>query len=94
MDFGGERFIATGPGRPDFEIRLESARKVPTRLVPNWILRVIAHFDPELKAMAPELGKRKNASNEKARRMLGWSPRDPREAILAIVSSLSAFGLS
>jgi dihydroflavonol-4-reductase len=39
------------------------------------------------------LGKRKNASNEKARRLLGWTPRSPREAVLATARSLSELGL-
>jgi len=95
------RFLATGG---DFlnvvqtaKILKEGAgaagRKVPTRTVPNWLLRVVALFDPEAKGMLPELGKRKNASNEKAQRILGWTPRSPAEAILASASSLMELGL-
>ena len=39
------------------------------------------------------LGKDKNASNEKARRLLGWMPRSPSDAILATAVSLSELGL-
>ena len=97
----GQRFLATGG---DFvsarEVALilrdgagDAARKVPTRSLPNWLLRVIGLFDPEIRSVVPELGKRKNASSEKARRVLGWSPRTPREAILATAQSLSELGL-
>ena len=97
----GERFLAIGG---DFlsmrEIAQilrdgagELARKVPTRSLPNWLMRVVGLFDPEVKGILSELGKRKNASNEKARRLLGWAPRSPREAILATARSLSELGL-
>ncbi|MBL8531451.1 MAG: hypothetical protein JNK94_06930, partial [Hyphomonadaceae bacterium] len=41
----------------------------------------------------PELGKRKNASNEKARRVLGWAPRSNEECVVATAESLVALGL-
>ena len=56
-------------------------------------MRVVGLFDPQVKGILPELGKRKNASNEKARRLLGWTPRSPREAVLATALSLSELGL-
>ena len=41
----------------------------------------------------PELGKMKNATNEKARRVLGWAPRSNEEAIVATAESLMRLGL-
>jgi nucleoside-diphosphate-sugar epimerase len=35
----------------------------------------------------------KNATNEKAKRMLGWAPRSNEEAIVATAESLVRFGL-
>src|SRR5260370_32414250 len=52
-----------------------AAKKVPTRQLPNWLVRIAAIRDPAVKQILPELGKVKNATNEKAKRMLGWSPR-------------------
>lgn len=97
----GERFLATGG---DFVSVLQiarilkdgagdAARPVPTRPLPNWLVRVVAMFDPAVKGVLPELGKRKNGSNEKARRLLGWAPRSPREAVLATGESLLELGL-
>ncbi len=71
----------------------EAGRKVPTGPVPSWLLRLIGLFDPQVKVVLSELGKRRNASNEKARRVLGWRPRSPSEAILATAQSLQALGL-
>lgn len=97
----GERFLATGG---DFVSIYEiaqilkddatyAARKVPVRRLPNWLVRTVGLFDPQVKVVLPELGERKNASNEKACRVLGWAPRSPKEAVLATAQSLSELGL-
>jgi dihydroflavonol-4-reductase len=97
----GERFIATSG---DFATIRQiaqmlkdglgpAARKVPTRQLPDWLMRVVGLFDPQVRGILPELGKHKNASNEKARRLLGWAPRSPAEAVVATARSLSELGL-
>lgn len=70
-----------------------AARKVPTLQLPNWMVRLAALRDPVLRQTLPELGKVKNASGEKARRLLGWSPRSSEESIVATAESLIRFGL-
>jgi dihydroflavonol-4-reductase len=70
-----------------------AARKVSTRRLPSWLVRMAGLFDPQVRGILPELGKHKNASNEKARRLLGWTPRSPRDAILATALSLSELQL-
>jgi len=69
------------------------ARKVPTLQLPNWLVRLASLRDPAVKQIVPELGKRKDASNAKARRLLGWSPRSNEDAIVATAESLLRFGL-
>lgn len=97
----GERFLATSG---DFLSVLEIARilkngtgdagrKVPARRLPGWLMRIVGLFDPEVRGVLPELGKRKNATNEKARRLLGWAPRSPEDAALATARSLLDLGL-
>jgi nucleoside-diphosphate-sugar epimerase len=70
-----------------------AAKKVPTRQLPDWLVRLAAMRDPAAKQILPELGKIKNATNEKARRTLGWTPRPNEEAILATAESLVRLGL-
>jgi len=70
-----------------------AAKRVPTRQLPNWLVRVAAMRDPAVRQILPELGKKKNATNEKARRMLGWAPRSNEEAIVATAESLVRLGL-
>ncbi len=97
----GERFLATAG---DFFSLIEmartlrrhlgaAARRVPTRELPDWMVRLTAMFDPSVRQILPELGKRKTASNAKARERLGWSPRSNDEAILATARSLIDLGL-
>jgi nucleoside-diphosphate-sugar epimerase len=70
-----------------------SARRVPTRQLPGWLVRLAAIWIPAVRAMAPELGKIKNSTNEKARSLLGWAPRSNEEAIVATTESLLRLGL-
>jgi nucleoside-diphosphate-sugar epimerase len=97
----GERFLAVAG---DFMSMLEmgkvlrarmgaAAKRVPTRQLPDWLVRIASMRDPALKLITPELGKRKNATNEKAKRMLGWAPRSNDEAIVATAESLVRLGL-
>lgn len=97
----GERFLAVAG---DFMSILEiakvlkehmraSARRVPTRELPNWLVRLASLRDPAVKQILPELGKAKNATNAKARRILGWSPRSNQESILSTAESLIKLGM-
>ena len=43
-----------------------AAKRVPTRELPNWLVRIAALRDPAIKLILPELGQFKNATNEKA----------------------------
>lgn len=97
----GERFLAVAGNfipMPEIAIMLKAkmgnaAKRVPTRILPDWLLKVAALFDSSLKQAIPELGKSKQASNEKAKRLLGWQPRSNEEAIIATAESLVKFGL-
>jgi dihydroflavonol-4-reductase len=66
----------------------EAGKRMPTRQLPNWLVRLAALRDPAVKQILPELGKLKNGTNEKAKRLLGWAPRAPEEAIVATAQSL------
>lgn len=70
-----------------------AASKVPTRVLPNWVVRIAALKDPTLKGILPTLGTNLNATSEKATRLLGWTPRSSEEAIVATAESLIRLGL-
>lgn len=71
----------------------EAARRVPTRVLPDWMVRLAALLDPSIAQIVPELGKVKSATNEKARRVLGWTPRSNEDALVATAESLVRLGL-
>ncbi|MCW2989751.1 MAG: nucleoside-diphosphate-sugar epimerase [Solirubrobacterales bacterium] len=71
----------------------DRAKKIPRRELPNVLIRVGSVFDGALRQLTPELGVLKHATNEKARRLLGWSPRGDRETVVATAESLLALGL-
>ena len=97
----GERFLAVAGdfmSIHDIAATLKArmgaaAHKVPTRQLPNWLVRLAALRDPAVKQIVPELGKRKNATNAKAKRVLGWAPRSNEESIVATAESLVRLGL-
>ena len=70
-----------------------AARRVPTRELPDWLVRLAALFVSEMKLIVPELGQTRNATSAKARRLLGWKPRANAECIGATGESLLRFGL-
>ena len=71
----------------------DAARKVPTRELPSWLVRLVALADPTVRQIVPELGKYRNATAEKARRILGWAPRSNVDALVATAESLLRRGL-
>jgi nucleoside-diphosphate-sugar epimerase len=92
----GQRFLAVAG---DFMSMLQiaqvlrrklpaAARRAPKRELPDWLLRLAALFVPRVRPVLPELGKHKNATSEKAKRMLGWAPRSNQECIVATGESL------
>jgi nucleoside-diphosphate-sugar epimerase len=92
----GERFLAVAG---DFmwivEIAMtlkarlgDAAKRVPTRQLPNWLVKLAALRDPAVKQIIPELGKWKNATSEKAQRVLGWKPRSREDSVVATAQSM------
>ena len=94
---GGERFIAVNKflwmnevGAVLRERLGERARKVPTRTVPSIAVRAMSLFDPAIRSVVSDLGKRVDYSAEKAKTRLGWSPRPVEDSIADTAESLLA----
>ena len=66
------------------------AAKVPTRTIPDFVLRIGALFNPEFKDVAVMLGHKHDVTSAKAQRMLGWKPRRAATAILDCAEGLFA----
>jgi dihydroflavonol-4-reductase len=94
----GERFVAvTGDPMWLTEIaqvlRDRLGARVPTRELPNPLVRLVSRLDPALRLVTPELGKVKKVSADKAHRVLGWQPRSTADSIVAAAESLLQLGL-
>src|SRR5262245_26562989 len=93
----GQRFIAAGTfgWMADLAILLrahlgDAANKVPTRRIPDFLVRLAALFNQELRAAVPRLGQKRDFTSAKAQAMLGWRPRPLEETVLDCARSLIA----
>lgn len=99
-DMAGERFICSGPFMTMSDIAKvlreglgKQARKVPTRRLPNWAVRIAALFDPMVRQVLGELGNRRESPPDHAREKLGWIPRPADQSILDTARSMIALGI-
>jgi dihydroflavonol-4-reductase len=96
----GERFIASGPFLKMIEIARilreqlgEGARNVPTRVLPDLLVRFTALFNPLVKAVVGELGSVRKMDASHARSVLGWVARPVEESIGDTARSLIKLGI-
>jgi dihydroflavonol-4-reductase len=96
----GQRFIAAAnyAWMADLAALLKAklgpdGAKVPTRKVPDFVLRFAALFDKDLGAVTGRLGQKHDYSSAKAQTVLGWKPRSLEDTILDCARSLIAGGV-
>jgi dihydroflavonol-4-reductase len=71
----------------------DRASKVPTRTIPDFVVRGMALFDGGIRSIVSGLGKRSELSSEKARSTLGWAPRPIEDTIAETGESLIEHGV-
>jgi dihydroflavonol-4-reductase len=71
----------------------DRSAKIPSRQLPDWILRLSALFQEEARFMAPMLGKRREFDTSKASSLLQWHARPSSEAVIECAKSLIDRGL-
>ena len=96
----GERFICAGPFLKIIDVAriLKSglgaqAKKVPTRGLPDVLVKLVAMFNPMVKQVAGEIGRTRNMDSSHAREVLGWVPRPVEETIIDTARSLIDLGI-
>ena len=99
-DMAGERFIASGPFLKVIAIARilrqhlgEQARRVPTRKLPDLLVRAAALFDPLVRTAVGELGAERHTDAGHARQVLGWVPRPVEQTLIDTARSLIERGL-
>ena len=96
----GERFIASGRFFKLIEVASvlraglgARAARVPTRTLPDWLMRLAAPFSSVARAAATELGSVRHQSPAHTLAVLGWKTRPEEESILDCARSLLDQGL-
>tara|TARA_R110000868_G_scaffold17312_3_gene76205 strand:- start:561 stop:1568 length:1008 start_codon:yes stop_codon:yes gene_type:complete len=91
----GERFVAAGDfmWMGDVATVLRNklgsrAAKVPTRNMPSLVVRFLALFMPQLRAIVPNLDRDLSFSAAKAERVLGWKARPAAVTVVDCAESL------
>ncbi|KAF7192227.1 Tetraketide alpha-pyrone reductase 2 [Pseudocercospora fuligena] len=70
----------------------DKTKKIPTRKLPNFVMRAAGYFDPVVGVCLPDLGKELAGSFQKARRELEWEPsKTIDESLLDSARSLIEF---
>ena len=97
---GGQRFIAIAEFLWMAEVAAtlrrelgDDAAKVPTRGVPNLAVRAMALFDPGIRSITNQLGKKLTYSSAKAETMLGWTTRPLEQTIAETGRSMIELGV-
>ncbi|MDB6079029.1 MAG: aldehyde reductase [Akkermansiaceae bacterium] len=97
----GERFIASGDFLWMREISQalreslgSAAAKVPTKNLPDFVLKIAALFDPGVRAILPNLGRHYRHTSAKAARLLNWHPRPAKETMIDCAKSLIEKGMA
>lgn len=96
----GERFLVAGEflWLEDIAQVLKAnlgpkARKVPTRKLPNLLVRLSAMFDPTVRMVLPELGRARAVDSRHVQEVLGLRLRPAQDTILDTANSLLATGI-
>lgn len=95
-----ERFLGAGKFLTALEVagvlrtRLGGkARKAPTRPMPDWVVSILALFNPEVRGIKTEIGKVRNVDASHAKQRLGWTMRPVEDTIAECGESLIAHGV-
>ncbi|MEP2234699.1 MAG: NAD-dependent epimerase/dehydratase family protein [Alteripontixanthobacter sp.] len=97
----GERFLAAGRFMKMIEVGevlranlpADQARKVPTKVMPNWLVHILALFNKGVASIKGELGKSRHVDASHAEKKLGWKTRPEEESITDCAKSLIAHGV-
>ncbi|AUH63122.1 NAD-dependent epimerase/dehydratase family protein [Paracoccus zhejiangensis] len=91
----GQRYLCTGHflWMPEIAQILRDglgprAAKVPTKTLPNALVRVVALFQPHLRMFRHDIGQRREVDHSKATRDLGFRPRPAGETLIDCAASL------
>lgn len=96
-DASGHRFIASERELwfKDVTAIMRDAgfEKAPSRILPNWVVKMLGLFNPELKQLGSFVGQENFTPSDKARNMLGWKPRNACDSVIETANQLVEKGM-
>lgn len=99
-EMAGERFIASGAFLMMGDVaailrkRLgDKAKKVPTRNIPDFVVRLMGLFDGSIRQVVGELGRSRATDASHALQVLGWQTRAPEDSVVDTANSLIEHGI-
>jgi nucleoside-diphosphate-sugar epimerase len=92
----GERFLAAGGFYKFIDVAKmlkgglppEHTKKVPTRVMPNFLVSILSLFNEGIRSIKSELGKTRNCDVSHAKERLGWETRPAEESVIDCAKSL------
>jgi nucleoside-diphosphate-sugar epimerase len=70
----------------------DDAAKVPKRRVPDLVVRAMGLFDPGVRSVTGQLGRKQEYSSAQATELLGWAPRPIEETTVDCARSMIGAG--
>ncbi len=67
--------------------------KIPTRMLPSFLVRLRALFDKTLGLVVKDLGRHTQVSNDRIKSVLDWKPRSLEEMIVSMGESMIEHGI-
>lgn len=67
--------------------------RIPTRGLPDFMMRVVSIFDKTARLAVADLGLRQDIDTTRIRKVLGWKPRGLEEMVVATGESMIEFGV-
>jgi len=67
--------------------------KIPTRKLPDFLIRLVALFDKTVRSRVNNLGERSDISNAHIKKILNWQPRSLEEMVVAMGESMIEHGV-
>jgi dihydroflavonol-4-reductase len=96
----GKRFICNGASIPLIEFAQilydhfsERGYKIPHKLIPSFVIRLLGLFDPKVKAVADSIDWEYRLCTDQIKEVFNWQPRPYQQTIVEMAESLIKFGM-
>ena len=92
----GERFIVSEKEmwlHESAEVLNNAGFKAPSRVMPNWFLKIMAMFNGDMVTISKMAGKSRDCHSTKAKDVLGWNPIPAEDSILETAKQLIEYKL-